>query len=98
MLYLPCLLPFFFFAQDHPRLAYQLRNAVEKARRGVYMLQRYNVDFGEDPPEPKLPKNMSTKLSLFDFDAEEIARQMTLIDFQIFAQIKVTLLSSYLIS
>lgn len=43
-----------------------------------------------DPPEPKIPKNIfSLYLDLFDVDEEEIARQMTLIDFEIYSSIKV---------
>ncbi|KAJ3450892.1 ras guanine nucleotide exchange factor i-related [Anaeramoeba flamelloides] len=43
----------------------------------------------EIPPEPKVPKNIFNKnLSLFDIDELEIARQITLIDFEIFSQIK----------
>ncbi|KAJ3450658.1 ras guanine nucleotide exchange factor i-related [Anaeramoeba flamelloides] len=43
----------------------------------------------EPPPEPKVPKNIFSKnLKLFDIDEIEIARQITLIDFEIFSQIK----------
>ncbi|KAJ6248271.1 ras guanine nucleotide exchange factor i-related [Anaeramoeba flamelloides] len=43
----------------------------------------------EDPPDAKLPKNIfSPKLSLFDVDPEEIARQITLIDFSLYKKIK----------
>ncbi|KAJ6234200.1 ras guanine nucleotide exchange factor i-related [Anaeramoeba flamelloides] len=41
------------------------------------------------PPDPKLPKNIfSPKLNLFDVDEEEIARQLTLIEFKIYSKIK----------
>lgn len=47
--------------------------------------------FNEDPPEPKVPKNIfSLYLDLFDVDEEEIARQMTLIDFEIYSSIKLS--------
>ncbi|KAJ3445396.1 ras guanine nucleotide exchange factor i-related [Anaeramoeba flamelloides] len=43
----------------------------------------------EIAPDPKLPKNIfSPKLSLLDVDPEEIARQMTLIEFSIFKKIR----------
>lgn len=47
--------------------------------------------FNEDPPEPKVPKNIfSLYLDLFDVDEEEIARQLTLIDFEIYSSIKMS--------
>ncbi|GAM20828.1 hypothetical protein SAMD00019534_040030 [Acytostelium subglobosum LB1] len=40
-------------------------------------------------PEPKVPKNIwSQTLDIFDVDEEELARQLTLIDFEIFTAIK----------
>eukprot|EP00026_Physarum_polycephalum_P002714 Phypoly_transcript_02722.p1 GENE.Phypoly_transcript_02722~~Phypoly_transcript_02722.p1 ORF type:complete len:821 (+),score=152.14 Phypoly_transcript_02722:35-2497(+) len=43
------------------------------------------------PPDPKIPKNIfSLYLDLFDVDEEEIARQMTLIDFEIYESIKMS--------
>ena len=36
----------------------------------------------------QFPDTPSSVLSVFDFDAEEIARQMTIIDFSLFAMIK----------
>ncbi|KAJ5074064.1 ras guanine nucleotide exchange factor i-related [Anaeramoeba ignava] len=43
----------------------------------------------EMPPEPKVPKNIfSPKMTFFDIDEEEIARQMTLAEFSIFSTIQ----------
>jgi hypothetical protein len=47
--------------------------------------------FQEDPPEPKVPKSIFTlSLDLFDVDDEEIARQITLMDFEIYSSIKLS--------
>ncbi|KAJ6252105.1 ras guanine nucleotide exchange factor i-related [Anaeramoeba flamelloides] len=43
----------------------------------------------QTPPEPKVPRNIFRKsLTLFDIDEEEIARQISLIDFEIFSKIR----------
>ncbi|KYQ96804.1 Ras guanine nucleotide exchange factor [Tieghemostelium lacteum] len=43
----------------------------------------------KDPPEPRVPKNIfSPTLTLDDVDEEEIARQLCLIDFALYEQIK----------
>jgi len=43
----------------------------------------------KDPPEPKVPKNIfSPTLTFDDIDEEEIARQLCLIDFTLYEQIK----------
>ena len=36
----------------------------------------------------QIPPNSSSVLTLFDFDPEEIARQLTIIDFSLFVKIK----------
>ena len=36
----------------------------------------------------QIPSNPSPLLTIFDFDPEEVARQMTIIDFSLFAKIK----------
>ena len=36
----------------------------------------------------QIPSNPSALLTIFDFDPEEVARQMTIIDFSLFAKIK----------
>jgi len=42
------------------------------------------------PPEPKVPKNIfSPLLTLADVDEEEIARQLTLLDFEMYNLIQV---------
>jgi len=47
--------------------------------------------FGVNPPEPKVPKNIfSSSLNLTHIDEVEIARQLTLIEFEIFSQIAPT--------
>ncbi|KAJ3452351.1 ras guanine nucleotide exchange factor i-related [Anaeramoeba flamelloides] len=43
----------------------------------------------QTPPEQKVPRNIFCKsLTLFDIDEEEIARQISIIDFEIFSKIK----------
>jgi hypothetical protein len=46
--------------------------------------------FGVNPPEPKVPRNIFTQFNFANIDEIEIARQMTLIAFQMFAQIVVS--------
>ena len=46
--------------------------------------------FSESSPPVKYPRKTGTVLSLFDFDPEEIARQMTVIDFSLFLKIRPT--------
>lgn len=71
---------------DHPRLCKPLRNNILSIK-GV--IQKKNVKMFRDPPPPvKFPANPSPVLSIFDFDPEEIARQLTIIDFSLFAKIK----------
>lgn len=44
---------------------------------------------GREPPEPKVPKTIfSPKLELDDIDEEEIARQLCLIDFELYAKVR----------
>lgn len=60
----------------------------KKAKAGP----QWNVE----PPEPKIPKNIfSLYLDIFDVDEEEIARQMTLIDFEVYESIKVIMFISF---
>ncbi|KJE88700.1 hypothetical protein CAOG_000298 [Capsaspora owczarzaki ATCC 30864] len=72
---------------DAPKLAKALRNAMQKAKLGGAMRER-NFGCDDNAPEVKVPKNMNENLNLIDFDPEEIARQLTLIDFRLFASIK----------
>ncbi|EGG19007.1 Ras guanine nucleotide exchange factor [Cavenderia fasciculata] len=51
--------------------------------------KKNKVVFTTPAPEPKVPKNIwSQSLDILDVDDEEIARQLTLIDFEMFAAIK----------
>jgi hypothetical protein len=44
----------------------------------------------EPPPEPKVPRNVfSPSLSLMDINDEELARQLTLMEFETFRAIRV---------
>ncbi|XP_019851329.1 PREDICTED: uncharacterized protein LOC100638387 isoform X1 [Amphimedon queenslandica] len=71
---------------DHPRLCRPLRTNILSIRG---LIQKRNVKMFRDPPPPvKFPANPGPVLSVFDFDPEEIARQLTLIDFSLFAKIK----------
>ena len=72
---------------DWPKLCCRLRRNLvaiqdeENALRGVWSLK--------PKPRLRLPTHVGNVMSLFDFHAEEIARQITLIDFKLFAAIKV---------
>jgi hypothetical protein len=71
---------------DHPKFCKPLRNAI-LVLKGV--IQKRNLKtFREPLPPVKFPDTPSAVLSVFDFDPEEIARQMTIIDFSLFARIK----------
>ncbi|XP_064383914.1 uncharacterized protein LOC135332919 isoform X2 [Halichondria panicea] len=72
---------------DHPRLCKPLRTNI-MVIKGV--IQKKNLKMFRDPPPPvKFPSANSTGLlTIFDFDPEEVARQMTIIDFTLFAKIK----------
>jgi hypothetical protein len=71
---------------DHPRLCRPLRTNILSIR-GV--ISKRNVKMFRDPPPPVIyPANPGPVLSVFDFDPEEIARQLTIIDFSLFAKIK----------
>ncbi|KAJ5080332.1 ras guanine nucleotide exchange factor i-related [Anaeramoeba ignava] len=49
----------------------------------------YQTTLLETPPEPKVPKNIfDPNLKIFDIDSQEIARQLTLLDFQLFSEIQ----------
>ncbi|EFA74821.1 hypothetical protein PPL_11854 [Heterostelium album PN500] len=51
--------------------------------------KKSKVVFTTAAPEPKVPKNIwSQNLDIFDVEEEEVARQLTLIDFEIFSSIK----------
>jgi hypothetical protein len=71
---------------DHPKFCKPLRMAILVLKGEV---QKKNLKtFREPLPPVKFPDTPSAVLSVFDFDPEEIARQMTIIDFSLFARIK----------
>ncbi|KAK5583167.1 hypothetical protein RB653_004757 [Dictyostelium firmibasis] len=58
---------------------------------GLKKSGRNNTVFTVPAPEPKVPKNIwSHNLDIFSVDEEEISRQLTLMDFEIFSNIKST--------
>ncbi|KAJ3424532.1 ras guanine nucleotide exchange factor i-related [Anaeramoeba flamelloides] len=69
------------------KMANNLKEIIERNLNENDELKDYT--FLDPPPDPKLPKNIfSPKLSLLDVPPEEIARQMTLLEFQIYERIK----------
>jgi hypothetical protein len=74
--------------QDHPRHCRTLRTNV-LVIKGLAKKKSCKT-FSEQAPPVKYPRKMGSVLSLFDFDPEEIARQMTIIDFSLFAKIRPT--------
>ncbi|KAJ6254674.1 ras guanine nucleotide exchange factor i-related [Anaeramoeba flamelloides] len=51
--------------------------------------QTNSTNYTKEAPEPKIPKNIFSKnLKLFDIDELEIARQISIIDFELFSKIK----------
>ncbi|KAJ5075568.1 ras guanine nucleotide exchange factor i-related [Anaeramoeba ignava] len=74
-------------AQDDKLIAKKLRDTVIKKQKGID--KKKIIHESENIPEPKVPKNIfNSSLSLLDVDEEEIARQLTLVEFDIFSQIK----------
>jgi hypothetical protein len=67
----------------------QLRNSVNKLLKKKNSIDEdKSYVFGVNPPEPKVPRNIfSPCLNLTHIDEIEIARQLTLIEFNIFCQI-----------
>ncbi|KAJ6251331.1 guanine nucleotide exchange factor [Anaeramoeba flamelloides] len=64
--------------------AFSLRRIIKLQKNGK-ISQKNNEEI---PPEPKVPKNLfSKKLDLFDFHAIELARQLSIKDFEIFSRI-----------
>ncbi|KAJ5078285.1 ras guanine nucleotide exchange factor i-related [Anaeramoeba ignava] len=80
--------------EGYPSLAAQLKNLIFKgpkiaAHAGIKTDTTSEFDPQKIAPEPKVPKNIfSPTLSLFDVEAEEIARQLTLIDFSLYSSIR----------
>jgi len=70
-----------------PSLASMLSNALAKKEGSTIAIKRRFTD--KAPPEPIVPRNIfSNKLTIHDIDEEEIARQLTLIEFTTYAAIK----------
>lgn len=74
-------------ADGHSPLAKKLaKTLIKKTSADPKKLERI---FAQAPPTPKVPRNLySPNLNFFDIDDEEIARQITLIEYSMFAQIK----------
>ncbi|KAJ5076989.1 ras guanine nucleotide exchange factor i-related [Anaeramoeba ignava] len=71
------------------KLAEKLRAVITKKIGGIG--SKKIVYEPPNIPDPIVPKNIfSPTLSIFDVDEEEIARQMTLIDFQLYTKIEPT--------
>ncbi|KAJ3430981.1 guanine nucleotide exchange factor [Anaeramoeba flamelloides] len=68
----------------------QITNAIEKQKKQEKNILQNVINVQSmDTPEPKIPKNIFSKqLTLFDIDPEEIARQMSILDFKDFSKIK----------
>ncbi|KAJ6249389.1 ras guanine nucleotide exchange factor i-related [Anaeramoeba flamelloides] len=72
---------------DMTKMAQNLKENIERKMKEMNETKKFN--FSQPPPDPILPKNVfSPKLSLFDVDEEEIARQLTLLEFDIYSKIK----------
>nr|WEL12724.1 ras guanine nucleotide exchange factor K-like [Halisarca dujardinii] len=74
--------------QDHPIHCRTLRTNI-LIIKGVAK-KKQGKAFSRPAPPVKYPRKTGTLLSLFDFDPEEIARQMTVIDFSLFTKIRPT--------
>jgi len=75
-------------ANSKDPLAKMLRDSVNKKLISAKNPKRV---FDEEAPTPKVPRNLnSPNLNFLDVDNEELARQLTLIDFEIFRSIKPT--------
>jgi hypothetical protein len=72
-------------APDDSKLAKQLLNTVEKLRDGSLTSLK---EFGQENPAPPIRIPTKSDPKLFDYHPEEIARQLTLIEFEIFQDIK----------
>ena len=78
-------------AIDMTNMAKIIRNAIEKQRRmAVYSDEEtLLLTLKTPPPEAKVPRNIfSPQLQWVDIDEEEIARQLTLIEFKSYTAIK----------
>lgn len=68
--------------------AKQLRSSINKKMSGIEEEKKKTI-FAEESPEAKVPREIfSPKLSLAMIDEEEIARQLTLLEFSIYSLIQ----------
>lgn len=65
----------------------QLQRLVEEARSSLAQGTRPSQGFGTNPPPPILPTNLGS-VSLMTIDPEELARQLTVIEFGLFTAIR----------
>ncbi|GAM22778.1 hypothetical protein SAMD00019534_059530 [Acytostelium subglobosum LB1] len=92
-----------YFSDFDDKLIQSLRNFIEvitlkhpgpaaalmKSLTKVEKQPASKLKFNDKTPEPIVPRNIfSQNLSIYDIDEEEIARQMTLIEFEIYKRIK----------
>ena len=85
--------------QDHPTLGRQLRKHVMKIRDGSILTQTATFKHSAPPPLPIMSKAASvatdpSKLTMFSHSPEEIARQLTIMEFDLFSKIMVCYLCS----
>ncbi|KYQ96865.1 Ras guanine nucleotide exchange factor [Tieghemostelium lacteum] len=74
------------FQSKYTALATGVLKSLNKNEKPV---DTYKQILNDKTPEPVVPKNIfSNYLNIFDIDEEEIARQLTLIEFDIFRKIK----------
>lgn len=69
---------------DMPGPAASLLRVLREASAG----KDEQIMFDEKPPRPYLPMNVKTTLSILDIHPEELARQITLVDSQLYRKIK----------
>ena len=72
-------------ATSHNRTADILRKQLEKI---VSTKESAELSFTQSPPKPILPKENNNNASLLDFDSEELARQITIVDLATFKKIR----------
>ncbi|TPX40913.1 hypothetical protein SeLEV6574_g06351 [Synchytrium endobioticum] len=78
-------------AADHPTMAKQIRKSITKLKEGPEAWSSHVAkSMGPPPPPPsKAPRQgKDGVLRIFDYPAEEIARQLTLIEFGLFYNIR----------
>jgi hypothetical protein len=73
---------------DWPKLCFTLRSNLMRVKNRQEHLASVAVGSLHPKPRLRLPERVGNVISLFDFHPEEIARQMTLVDFKMFSAIK----------